>query len=95
MLILDEPTNGLDLASETSIMQLIEAIQKKSKLTVILVSHFLHLVSRHAQQIGLIHDGKFLYGTTSELLTSESLTRVYGIKISVKNIDNKTVVLTP
>ncbi len=94
ILILDEPTNGLDIAAENSIMTLIETLHKESNLTVILVSHFLHLVSQHAKQIGLIHERKFNFGNTNDLLTTESLTQMYGSKIQVKKIEGKTVILT-
>lgn len=93
ILILDEPTNGLDIASENSIMQLIAEIHSKSKLTVLLVSHYLQLVSQHTKLIGIINNSTFTFGKSSELLTPETLYKMYQCNFIVSSIDGKTVVL--
>jgi len=92
VLILDEPTNGMDLVSEASVMETVRTIHE-SGMTVIIVTHLLHVVAQYATELGLIKEDRIEFGTTSELLTSEHLTELYRTKIAVTSVQGKTVVM--
>jgi len=63
VLVLDEPTAGVDAAATHSLLEFITEIHEKRKLTVLLVTHDLPLVRKHARQIIWLHDGRVLHGT--------------------------------
>ena len=61
LLILDEPTNGLDPAGIQEMRQLICSLPKERDMTVIISSHLLSEVEQMADQVGIIHHGRMLY----------------------------------
>jgi ABC-2 type transport system ATP-binding protein len=68
LLILDEPTNGLDPAGIAEIRELITELPKQHGITVFLSSHLLNEVEQMATRIGIIHHGRMLFqGTLDEL----------------------------
>ena len=68
LIILDEPTNGLDPAGINEIRNLIKSIPEKLGSTVIISSHLLSEVEQMADYVGIINKGKMIYqGLLSEL----------------------------
>lgn len=61
ILILDEPTNGLDPQGIQEIRELIVQLAKKEGLTVLVSSHILSEIEQMADRVGIIHHGKMLY----------------------------------
>lgn len=61
LLILDEPTNGLDPAGIQEMRELIHSLPKKYGMTVIVSSHLLSEIDRLAEDIGIIANGKMMY----------------------------------
>jgi bacitracin transport system ATP-binding protein len=60
LLVLDEPTNGLDPVGIKEIRKLIVDLSTKRKITVFISSHILSEVQQVATRIGIIHEGKLL-----------------------------------
>ena len=70
LLILDEPTNGLDPAGIQEMRQLICSLPKERNMAVIISSHLLSEIEQMADQVGIIHRGRMLYqGTLADLET--------------------------
>jgi len=68
LLILDEPTNGLDPAGIHEMRDLLRRLPAEFGVTVFLSSHLLSEVEQIASHIGIIHGGRLLFqGTLSEL----------------------------
>jgi ABC-type Mn2+/Zn2+ transport system ATPase subunit len=82
VLVLDEPTAGVDAAATHSLLEFITEIHEERKLTVLLVTHDLPLVRKHARQIIWLHDGKVLHGTVAELLTPERMAEILEMEMS-------------
>jgi len=81
LLVLDEPTAGVDVAATHALLEFISQIHTTRKLTVLLVTHDLPLVRRHAQQIIWLHEGQVLHGTVAELLTPERLAEIFEMEV--------------
>jgi len=84
VLILDEPTTGLDPSARRNFFGLIDLIKNKTT-TIILISH-LGSDAEHASRVGLINEGKIISdGTPEELRNSSNLKNVINVETSVKN----------
>jgi ABC-type multidrug transport system ATPase subunit len=98
LIILDEPTNGLDPQGIQETRKLIRRLRDELKLTVLLSSHLLTEIEQLCNRVGVIHEGRLLYeGTPEALLTptrrfkvrvdkmsaaSELLARELGVTVS-------------
>lgn len=58
ILILDEPTTGIDAASEAQLYDLLEDLNKKSKITIIIVSHDFCKIKKYTNKIFVVEDNK-------------------------------------
>jgi ABC-type cobalamin/Fe3+-siderophores transport system ATPase subunit len=83
MLVLDEPTNGLDVASEYDLMQVLARIHRERGLTILLVSQLLHVVLSYAERIAILHEGRLRMLEASELKNGEALSEVYDRPVHV------------
>ncbi|MGL5245556.1 MAG: ABC transporter ATP-binding protein, partial [Sarcina sp.] len=80
LLILDEPTNGLDPAGIIEMRQLIKSLPEKKGITVIISSHILSEIELIANEVGVINKGKLIYeGTLEELKEKSTVNLVLGI----------------
>ena len=73
ILLLDEPTAGVDQAATQAIMEFISQLHQERKITVLLVTHDLATAHRHAEQVIRLHAGKIWQGPVQKLLTAEHL----------------------
>lgn len=81
LLILDEPTNGLDPAGIHEMRDLIRRLPDEFGVTVFLSSHLLSEVEQIASHIGIIHEGKLLFqGPLTELQTKQQTKLIVGVK---------------
>ncbi len=94
LMILDEPTNGMDLASRTSTLELIRELHREGGMTVILVSHLLDDVAEHVRRIALVERERFQIGPVGDILTGENLTAMYGVPIRVDRAEEKIFIRT-
>jgi ABC-2 type transport system ATP-binding protein len=77
LIILDEPTNGLDPQGIKQTRNLIRRLRDEFKLTVLLSSHLLTEIEQLCNQVGIIHEGRLLYeGGPSALVSPTSLYKV-------------------
>ncbi|MBI4564208.1 MAG: ABC transporter ATP-binding protein [Planctomycetes bacterium] len=83
LLILDEPTNGLDLAAEDALLRCIERLNRHEGLTVVFVTHDITLAARYAKQVALFREGSVTGGPKETAFTTEELTRTYGVRVDV------------
>ncbi|MEC4019836.1 ABC transporter ATP-binding protein [Streptomyces sp. H27-D2] len=69
VLLCDEITSALDPETATSVMDLLTRLNAEQRMTIVLVSHELHLVAAYTDTVHLLHDGRLTaYGPTHELL---------------------------
>lgn len=81
LLVLDEPTNGLDPAGIHEMRDLIRHLPRESGITVFLSSHLLSEVEQIASHIGIIHEGHLLFqGTLAELQAKQHTELTVGVR---------------
>ncbi|HAO92479.1 MAG: hypothetical protein A2X93_00600 [Deltaproteobacteria bacterium GWC2_56_8] len=78
VLIFDEPTADIDIAGQESIYKMLYNLQKNTGLTVILVSHDLNVVFKHAQTVLCLNRKNLCFGAPREVLSSEQILALYG-----------------
>jgi ABC-type Mn2+/Zn2+ transport system ATPase subunit len=93
VLVLDEPTNDMDLASEHAIMQLVTHLRAEDGLTVVMVSHLLNVVANYAETLVILDEAGRIVGRLSEVLTSENLTSLYGLPVEVATCAGRRVIV--
>ena len=83
LVILDEPTNGLDPQGIREVRELVRRLRDEFGLTVLLSSHLLSEVEQLCDRVAIIDRGKLLYqGATSELVAPAS-----SIKLTVDRVE--------
>ncbi|HYH14153.1 MAG TPA: ATP-binding cassette domain-containing protein [Flavisolibacter sp.] len=86
LLILDEPSNGLDPAGIIELRELIKRLNKAYGMTIIVSSHLLGEVEKMVSHIGIIFKGKMLFqGTLSELYQFQQK----GSRLLINTSDNE------
>jgi ABC-2 type transport system ATP-binding protein len=79
LIILDEPTNGLDPQGIHETRNLIRRLQDEFKLTVLLSSHLLTEIEQLCNRVGIIHEGRLLYEGGPDALTAS--TNLYKVRV--------------
>jgi manganese/zinc/iron transport system ATP- binding protein len=81
LLVLDEPTSGMDMASEAAILELLHDLNRTRGVTMLIVTHLLPIVLNLATSIMLLGTRTILHGTVDEVLQEERLTELYGVPV--------------
>jgi ABC-2 type transport system ATP-binding protein len=90
LLILDEPTNGLDPAGIHEMRDLIRRLPEEAGVTVFLSSHLLSEVEQIASDIGIIHEGRLLFQGRLTELQKRQHTR---LRVGTNQLDQASRVL--
>jgi len=93
VLVLDEPTNGMDLVSTTQILGLVRELHENDGLTVLMVSHALNEVANYVERIALVVGGGFRLGPVDEIMTEQTLSQMYGIPVDVESFNGHRIVV--
>lgn len=86
LLLLDEPTVFLDIAYQFELLELLQELNAREKLTVVAVMHDLNLASRYCGKLFMLDRGKlFDHGSPAKVLTGDNLSQVYRTEFMVKS----------
>jgi zinc/manganese transport system ATP-binding protein len=83
ILLLDEPLSNLDLRRETELLHLVDNAVRSRGVTALLIAHNINPLLPHLDKVMYIANGKVATGKPMEVLTSESLSQLYGIQVEV------------
>ena len=86
VMILDEPTLGLDPEGITSMLDLIRHLSQQEHITVVLCSHLLHQVQRICDRVGIMNSGRLMAAGTIDELSEQGLKDAMGRRLSLEEI---------
>ncbi len=94
MLVLDEPLESLDLANQQAIANIIRRIAKETGAAVLLVAHDVNPIMSSIDRVVYIAKGHVAVGTPDEVISSETLSKLYGSNVEVlRTGDGSSVVV--
>ena len=77
VLVMDEPTNNLDLIAENVVLDALTDFRARHDAACLFVTHDLALAERYATHVGLVAQGAVLAGPRAEVLTQANLEHLY------------------
>ena len=84
LMIVDEPTAGLDLAASSGLLKTITELNRQHGITVIFVTHDLQLAGHHASHVAVFKNRRVICGPVEEALTGENLGNAFGVPTQVR-----------
>lgn len=93
ILLCDEPLASLDLQHAAAITHLVAQLNRERGMPVLFVTHDINPVLPHVDRVLCIARGRCLVGAPAEVLTGDSLTRLYGAPVEVMEVGGQIVVL--
>jgi zinc/manganese transport system ATP-binding protein len=83
LLVLDEPLDSLDVTNQASVSGLIQEVCRSQGVAVMLVAHDVNPILPYLDQVIYLAHGGALMGPPSEVITADTLSRLYGTPIDV------------
>ncbi len=78
VLLFDEPTSGIDLGGQETIYSLLRKFWEERKFTILLITHDLNVVWKHADNVLCLNKSYSCYGKPKEIITPSQLEKLYG-----------------
>ncbi|MDR0648880.1 MAG: ATP-binding cassette domain-containing protein [Synergistaceae bacterium] len=92
--LLDEPTNNLDIYHAAKMMKTVRRLCDELGKTVILVLHEINYASFYSDYICAFRDGQIVkFGTVSEVMTKETLSEIYRVEFEIQEINGKPLAI--
>jgi len=88
LLLLDEPTSGIDAASKTEFYGILERLNKEMGITVILSSHDIGVITKLANRVVCINRSLFFCGQNSDFSPDSVLPRMYNYPVETMHHDH-------
>lgn len=87
VLLLDEPTTGIDIVTQHSVLDLIERLHHDLGLTVVLITHDINMIRARVDRLVLLKTRLFAAGSPQEVLKPDTLRQVYGKDLVITEKD--------
>lgn len=92
--LLDEPTNNLDIYHATNMMKIVRRMCDELGKTVILVLHEINYAAFYSDYICAFKDGKIAaFGSVQEVMTKETLSSIYSVDFEIMQIEGKPLTI--
>lgn len=96
ILLLDEPTTYLDIAHQLEVMEIVQTVNKKYGMTVIMVLHDINHALQYADELAVLTNHHIeAQGKPTEILTVDLLARVFRVRADIFKNRQGAVVLSP
>jgi ABC-type Mn2+/Zn2+ transport system ATPase subunit len=93
VLVLDEPTAGMDIAGEASILAFLQDLNRTRDVTILIVTHLLSLVLNFATSIMLMGAREILHGPVDDVLREDRLTALYRVPIHLGHVGGQRMLV--
>lgn len=93
LLLLDEPLANLDLRSEQEIVDLVDKLRLEHEVTVLMSAHDVNPLLTVMDRVAYFAAGRVACGPTHEVVTTESLSELYGHHVDVIEVHDRVVVV--
>ena len=93
LMLADEPLLSLDLAYQRAIVELLDARRRSAGTPVVFVTHDVNPVLRSVDRVLYLAPGSWAIGAPDEVLTTETLSRLYGTPVDVLRVRGRVVVV--
>jgi zinc/manganese transport system ATP-binding protein len=94
LLLLDEPLDSLDLPNQAAVAALVRRLSRHEKVAVLLVAHDVNPILGYLDRVVYLAGGSAVEGRPEEVISGETLSRLYGAPIEVlRASDGRLVVL--
>lgn len=93
VLLLDEPTSNLDLKNQYHVLDAISNVVKVNSMCAVMTNHDLNLALRFSTKFILMRQGRVFAAGDKEIITESNIREVYGIDVSVGDVDGNSVVV--
>jgi len=81
VLLFDEPTTGIDTNGEKTVYSLLHDLWKKEKMTIIMITHDLNIVSKYSTNVLCMSRDNVYHGKPKEILLPEILEEIYDAPV--------------
>ncbi len=88
LLIADEPTTGLDLVTQASILRLLQDLKDRLGLTVLVITHDVQMVLRVADELVVLQDGAVVERGTESTLVADYSRRLLNTRLSTLGVSS-------
>jgi zinc transport system ATP-binding protein len=78
VLLFDEPTTGVDMGSEEPIYVMLGELKKKKKITMLLISHDIHIVREHSDYVLALNRSETFFGESKEIMNPSVQQKICG-----------------
>ena len=78
VLLFDEPTSSVDIGSEELVYEILNKLEKELRMTVLLISHDIHVVMHYSDQTLALNKSVTFFGDSSKLSDPALLGKIYG-----------------
>ncbi|MFQ5580296.1 MAG: metal ABC transporter ATP-binding protein [Nitrospiria bacterium] len=93
ILLLDEPTTGIDASAQHQLIDLIRRLHRSYHLTIVFVTHDINMISPFVDSLVLLKTRLYGKGPPQEILTKERLSRVYGEEVIMAERDQRPYII--
>lgn len=93
LILADEPLSALDYSQQSAVAELLKRESKEHNAAVLFVTHDVNPILDMVDRVLYLAGGKFRIGTPDEVLTSETLTELYGTPVDVVRNQGRILVL--
>jgi len=93
LLLCDEPLLSLDLKSQFAVSELIDSYRRRFNTAIMFVTHDINPILGMVDRVLYLVGGKWAIGTPHEVLTTESLSRLYGTPIDVLHVHDRVIIV--
>lgn len=93
-ILLDEPTNNLDIFHSRAMMKLLRRLSDELGKTIVVVLHEINLAAFYCDYICAFVQGRVRhFGTVNDIMKSDTLEDIYGVPFTIYQVDNKPLAI--